>query len=141
MSSENQQIMEENRRLKRAVDELSILNDLARTIAGLRDTPKIMDTIVRRSIIAVHAQQGVITLVDNKELETRTLIRATASSSQHEKFHINQTLIGWMHINRKPLIINDPSSDERFRGVKWDESIRSLLCVPMLVKSELIVQL
>jgi sigma-B regulation protein RsbU (phosphoserine phosphatase) len=42
-----------------------------------------------------------------------------------------------MHINKKPLLLNDPSGDERFRGVRWDESIRSLLCVPMITKSSL----
>lgn len=139
MSTENQQILEENRRLKRAVDELTTLNDLARAIAGQRDSSEIMDVIIRRSLKAVHAQQGVITLVDqSQQQEMKTLIRATVSSSEHEQFHLNQNLLGWMHINRKPLIMNDPANDERFKGVQWDESIHSLLCVPMQVKSELI---
>jgi sigma-B regulation protein RsbU (phosphoserine phosphatase) len=42
-----------------------------------------------------------------------------------------------MFLNKKPLTINDPRNDERFRGVKWDESIRSLLCVPLMTKAEL----
>jgi sigma-B regulation protein RsbU (phosphoserine phosphatase) len=40
-------------------------------------------------------------------------------------------------LNKKPLIINNPRADERFRGVPWDESIHSLIAVPMMVKSEL----
>lgn len=67
----------------------------------------------------------------------KTLVRTMVSSSEHEKFHFNQTLVGWMHLNKKPLIINDPKRDDRFQGIQWDESVRSLIAVPMMVKSEL----
>jgi sigma-B regulation protein RsbU (phosphoserine phosphatase) len=43
-----------------------------------------------------------------------------------------------MQIHKKPLLVNDPAGDSRFSGVRWEESIRSLLCVPLLVKSELV---
>ena len=61
-----------------------------------------------------------------------------ASSAQSPQYHFSQSLLGWMHLNKKPLTVNDPGTDERFRGVQWDESIRSLLCVPMMVKSTLV---
>jgi len=43
-------LQEENRRLKRAVEELSILNDLARAIGASLNTQEIIQTIVRRSL-------------------------------------------------------------------------------------------
>jgi len=129
---------EENRRLRRAVEELSILNDLARAIGASLDPGEIMGTIIRRSLRAVHAEQGVITLVDKRSADpSKTLVRAMVSSSQHEQFHLNQALLGWMHLNKKPLLVNDPRSDDRFRGVRWDESILNLLCVPLIAKAEL----
>ncbi len=135
----DQNIIEDNRRLRRAVDELTTLNDLARAIAALRDSQEVMDTIIRRSMKVVHAEQGVITLVDRtEERAMKTLVRAAGSSTEHEQFHMNQNLLGWMHINKKPLVVNDPGNDNRFRGVNWHESIRCLLCVPLLVKSEMI---
>ncbi len=139
MSDEDQHILEENRRLRRAVEELTTLNELTSAIAALRDSQEIMDTIIRLSLKSIHAQQGVITLIDfTEKQEMKTLIRANVSSGMQDKFHLDQNLLGWMHINRKPLMMNDPSKDERFKGVKWDESIHSLLCVPMQVKAELI---
>ena len=130
---------DENRRLKRAVEELSILNDLARAIGGSVNLTDIIRTIVQRSLRAIHAEQGVITLVDRQAGDTmKTFIRTTASSSERPQFHLNQSLLGWMYLNKKPLLINDPKTDERFRGVQWDASIRSLLCVPLSVKSALI---
>jgi sigma-B regulation protein RsbU (phosphoserine phosphatase) len=132
-------IQEENQRLKRAVDELTILNDLARGIGASLNSQDIMDTIIRRSLRAVRAEQGVITLVDEQAKQPmKTLIRSMVSSSEHQPFHLDQSLLGWMHLNKKPLVISDPLSDERFRGVKWEEPVRSLVCVPLIVKSELI---
>ncbi len=137
-SSQIQSLQNENQRLKRAVDELSVLNELARAIGGSANSEEIMQTIIRRSMRAVNAEQGVITLVDrDSNNPMKTLVRAMVSSSEHEEFHLTQALLGWMHLNKKPLLINDPRSDERFRGIAWDESVRTLLCVPMIVKSEL----
>ncbi len=130
---------EENLRLKRAVEELSILNDLARAIGASVNLQDIMRTIIHRSIRAIRAEQGVITLVDHRSHDVmKTLVRTMASSSQSPQYHFSQSLLGWMHLNKKPLTVNDPRTDERFRGVQWDESIRSLLCVPMMVKSTLV---
>lgn len=129
---------DENQRLKRAVEELSILNDLARAIGASLNSEEIMRTIIHRSLRAIGAEQGVITLVDHDADDTmKTLVRTNVSSSEREQYHLNQGLLGWMHINKMPLMINDPARDERFRGEKWDASIRSLLCVPMMVKSKL----
>jgi phosphoserine phosphatase RsbU/P len=132
-------LQEENSRLKRAVEELTILNDLARAIGAVHTSDEIMQTIIRRSLKAVTAEQGVITLVDRTTDDSmKTLVRTMVSSSEHQPFHLHQNLLGWMHINKKPLLINDLSSDQRFRGIKWDEAISNLLCVPLMVKSQLI---
>lgn len=129
---------EENKRLKRAIEELSILNDLGRAISASLDSQEIMQTIIRRSLRAMSAEQGVITLVDERASQPmKTLVRTMVSSSDHEQFQVNQALLGWMHLNKKPLLLNSPRSDERFRGVRWDDSIQTLLCVPLVVKSEL----
>jgi sigma-B regulation protein RsbU (phosphoserine phosphatase) len=129
---------EENKRLKRAVEELSILNDLARAIGASLNTQEIIQTIVRRSLRASNAEQGVITLVEEQDDQSmKTLVRTMVSSREQGHFHFSQALLGWMHLNKKPLVINDPKTDERFRGIPWDDSIHSLIAVPMMVKSEL----
>jgi len=129
---------EENKRLKRAVEELSFLNDLARAIAVLYDSQEIMQTIIRKSLRAVDAEQGVITLVDSTRSEpNRTLVRTRASSTDRPAFQIHDALLGWMHLNKKPLLFTDPRDDDRFKGIHWNDTIQSMLCVPLLIKSEL----
>jgi phosphoserine phosphatase RsbU/P len=132
-------LQEENRQLKRAVEELSILNDLARSIGASVDSEDIIHKIVDRSMRAVRAEQTVVTLVDREaDQNAKTLVRVNTSSSEHPKFHLNDTLLGWMHLYKKPLLCANPAEDERFRGARWDESVRSLLCVPLVVKGALI---
>jgi sigma-B regulation protein RsbU (phosphoserine phosphatase) len=132
------QLEDENQRLKRAVEELTILNDLARAIGASLNSQEIINTIIRRSLRSLNAEQGVITMVHDQASEpTKTLIRTMSESREYEAFHLDQSLLGWMQINKKPLSIQAPKSDPRFRGLKLDDSIHSLLCVPLLVKSEL----
>lgn len=138
-SSQLENLRKENIRLTRALEELSMLNELAREIGASRNTDAIMDRIIRRSLRSVYAEQAVITLVSEQSREPmKTLVRAMVTSSEHEQFHLNQNLLGWMHLNKRPLLSNSPRTDERFRGITWDESISSILCVPLMVKSELI---
>lgn len=130
---------EENKRLRRAVEELSILNDLSRAIGASLNSEEIIQTIIRRSLRAVNAEQGVITLIDDQNQDTmKTLVRTTVSSGDHQPYHFSQSLLGWMQLNKKPLLIQSPAQDERFRGITWESSIRSVLCVPLMVKSNLI---
>ncbi len=132
------QLQEENGSLKRAVEELSILNELATAIGAVVDSEAIIRKIISRSLKAVNAEQGTITLVDDQPSQPmKTLIRTMASSADHDQFHFDQALLGWMNLNKKPLMVNSPATDERFRGVPWNESIKSVLCVPMLVRSAL----
>ena len=135
---DRQALIETNRRLERAVAELAILNDLAREIGASTNSEEIMRKIVRNSLRAVNAEQGVVTLVgrDARDPAT-TLVRSVVSSCDHSAFHINDSLLGWMHCYQEPLIMNDPGNDSRFRGVRWEDSIHSLLCVPLMLKSEL----
>jgi sigma-B regulation protein RsbU (phosphoserine phosphatase) len=103
------------------------------------DSQEIIGKIVDRSMRAVQAEQSVVTLVNRQEAQSaKTLVRVMTSSAEHPKFHLNDNLLGWMHLYKKPLLCASPASDERFRGAHWDESVRSVLCVPLMVKSELI---
>jgi len=132
---------EENRRLRKAVEELSILNDLSRVISSTMDPQEVMETIVKRSVKAIGAEQGAITLVEESSgSPMKTLIRASDTSKSQMKFHIDQNILGWMIIHKKPLMSNDVTKDENFKMFKMSSttSIRSLLCVPLLVKNRLI---
>lgn len=139
-SGKSLEILErENLQLRRAVDELSILNELSAAIGASRDVHEVIQTVIKRSLKAVRAEQGVITLVGEEATDpTKTLVRTMASSGQTEAYSPDQNLLGWMHLHKRPLVINEPRADDRFRGVKWPATISSIVSVPMIVQSRLI---
>jgi len=134
-----QALQAENKRLRRAVEELSILNELARDIGASSRADELMQKIISRSLRAVHAEQGTITLIEPQaDHPMKTLVRSMVSSKRRAPFHLEHCILGWMHLNKRPLRIDNPQSDVRFQGVHWEETVHSLLCVPLLVKSELV---
>jgi signal transduction histidine kinase len=126
-------------RLRRSLDELSILNDLASAIGGLGSSQDILARIIRYSVVGAGAEQGEITLIDAQtEAGRKTAVRAVEVSGEHEPLHIHQSLLIWMDRNRMPLLVNNPESDARLGGLHLESSIRSLLCVPLIVKGAFI---
>lgn len=130
----------ENQRLQHALVELSILNDLATAIGGLTDSGKVMDTIIRRSMKAVNAEQGTIALLAKSDARcTDTLVRASCEDVPASgKFHVTDGILGWILLHRKPLVIDSVATDERTRDLAFDSSIRTILAVPLVTKSNVI---
>ena len=130
-----------NERLRRAVDELSILNELATDIGATHDLEAIIRKIVRRSLHVVEAEQGVIAMVEATQEESdvvQTLVRTTFDASGLESLRPDEALVGWMRTHHRPLRLNDPHRDARFGYIDWPEVVRSLLCVPLSIRSRLI---
>jgi len=130
---------DEVERLRRAVEELSILNDLARAISVSQDSDEIMKTIINRSVKAVSAEEASITMVDHDEMvPTGTLIWERSGGGGDEHYHLNRNVLGCMCHEKRSLLVNDPEGDPRFKGIRVAEGIRNFLCVPLMVGAELI---
>ncbi|MCK4349302.1 MAG: hypothetical protein KAX13_00500, partial [Candidatus Krumholzibacteria bacterium] len=89
---------DENRRLRAAVDELSILNDIATTISSAYTLEQIIDLIVQKCIKHLRVEQGAVMLLDNKEStsEFKTMVRKANSSHEVLPFRLDAQLAGWM---------------------------------------------
>jgi sigma-B regulation protein RsbU (phosphoserine phosphatase) len=125
-------------RLRRAVEELSVLNDLALAISVSQDFDQIMDTIIDRSIKAVGAEEASITMVDEEEMvPTGTLIYKKHKTDDIH-FHLNRAMLGRMCHEKRALMVNHPEIDSGFRSNTITEGIRNFLCVPLMVGAELI---
>jgi putative nucleotidyltransferase with HDIG domain len=132
-------LREENQQLKSSIKELAFLNDLSRAIGASFDSEEIMQTIIRKSIREIDAEQGAIFLIDaESDKEMKTLVRTMTGHGSSKSFGLDQSLLGWIRLNEKPLNIVDPNNDERFPGLEWDQSIRSVACAPLMVRSNII---
>ncbi len=137
---EVRQLQDEVRRLKTAVDELTVLNDLAVAASSSLETEQMLDTIVRKSIKAVKAEQGSISLVTAKnDQPLKTLIRHMDQSDQQLAYKVGIHITGWVLKNKKPLIIENLATDDRFKTSDEEKkTIRSALCVPIFCRAELL---
>jgi sigma-B regulation protein RsbU (phosphoserine phosphatase) len=131
----------ENDRLKNAVEELSIINDISTAINSTLSLEKIIELIVQKCIKHLKVEQGTVTLLENGGMDNqfRTIMRQADQSSGYMPFHLDTQITGWMLKNKKPLIIDDLDGDDRFRTLESEENpIRTLLSVPLILKGRIL---
>lgn len=136
-----EQLIEENNRLRAAVEELSILNDIATAISSTQSLEKIVDLIVHKCVKHLKVEQGAVMLLNEKDLTKpfHTMIRKQDSVISTIPYRLDAQLTGWMLKNKSPLLVNDLKTDNRFK-LSADEklSIKSLLGVPLMLKGRMI---
>jgi len=134
--------MSEISELQRAVDELSVLNDIATATHVSMSVESIAGTIVERCSRYLQASQGAIFLMPDESEEQddfQTYVRATGATDADLPLHLSESLKGWMIRNRKMVKCDDPATDERFAAARFSEQgIHSFLAVPLLERGALI---
>lgn len=106
----------EIRKLKLAVKELSLLNDIATAVSITHDLNQIIELIVHECVNHLNVEQGAIMLLNHTETfdQFHTIVRETDSDTHIVPYHFSVQLSGWMIKNQKPLLINDFINDDRF---------------------------
>jgi sigma-B regulation protein RsbU (phosphoserine phosphatase) len=140
-SKKVEMLQEENRRLRVAVEELSVLNDIAIAVTSTQELENIVDLIVQKCVKHLKVEQGVVMLLDEKDNQNpfRTMVRKQDTVADILPYRLDTQLTGWMLKHQTPLLVNNFHNDERFKGISETEShIRSLLSVPMLLKGKMI---
>lgn len=123
---------------ERAVEELVVLSELAFDLGASFDLQETIDKILRRTIDAVGAEQGVVTLVKPDDaVEADTLIRIRLDDLLPD-YSLGEHLLEWMQTYKQPLRLNQREVADSTLGVTLDESIRSILCMPLVVRTKLI---
>jgi sigma-B regulation protein RsbU (phosphoserine phosphatase) len=133
-------LQKENKRLETAINELSVLNDVATAISSTQSVESVIEQIVLRCIKHLKVEQGTVQLLSEQESEQnfQTMIRKQDSSKVVLPYRLDSQLIGWMLKNKRPLLVNDIFNDDRFKLTKHDEiPFKSLLSAPMMVKGKL----
>ena len=129
-STETARLRDEVRALRRAVDELSLLNDLAVAMGTARDLDTVIRTLVRRSLETVDAEQGVVTLVDRRDAGGAATLVRTALGEGGAAYRPDGALLGLMGTRREALVLNDVRGADL--PVPFDPGVRSVLCVPLV---------
>jgi hypothetical protein len=117
------------------------------TIAGSLNSTLDLDFLLQKIGAAAEqlteSEASSIMLVtdDKKHLFFRIASGEKAKALKTMTLPMGQGIAGWVAENRKPQLVNDTRKDPRFAG-KFDKasgfSTRSLLCVPMIFRGELV---
>ncbi len=131
----------EIQKLKLAVKELSVLNDIATAVSTTHDLDQVIELIVHECVNHLNVEQGAIMLLDQTETDDQfhTIVREVDTETDIVPYHFGVQLSGWMVKNQKPLLINDFTNDSRFTNLSDGEfPINSILSAPLKTKGKLI---
>ena len=135
-------LRQEHADLRRVLDDLDVLEEIAAATVTDRRIDSILELIVEKCTACLRAEQGSVHLLEDtagKQQPLRTLLRHVDSSAHSTPYRLADQLAGWMLTHEQPLRINDPGADERIRVPSFAaETLRSLLSVPLLSKGELL---
>lgn len=136
-----EKLQAENRQLQLAINELKVLNDVATTISSVQSVNEIIDQIVMKCIKHIGVEEGTVNLLEHHKEgdDFHTMVRHKDASGVKVPYRMDAGLKGWMLKNRTSFLSNDIRRDERFQFLSEDEyPFTSILCVPLIVKGEMI---
>lgn len=134
-------LAEENKRLRLAIEELSVLNDIATAIASTQSLTEVVNLIIQKCVKHLKVEQGAVMLLDEQDPSKplHTIVRKQDSQANVLPYRLDNQLVGWMIKNKTALLINELARDHRFRDIgDFELSIRSLLSVPLILKGRMI---
>jgi len=134
-------LVAENQKLKLAVEELSILNDVATAITSTQSLEKVIALMVQRCIKHLKVEQGAVMILDEQDVSKpfQTMIRKQDSALEILPYRFDSQLTGWMLKNKSPLMVNDLKNDTRFNfSGEMELPVKTILSVPMSLKGRMI---
>ncbi|MBN2072286.1 MAG: SpoIIE family protein phosphatase [Candidatus Krumholzibacteriota bacterium] len=136
-----EKLEKENFRLKAAVEELSILNEISTAINSTMSLDQIIRLVVQKCVKHLVSEQGTVTLLSKNTEENafHTIERQADRTHDFLPFHLDTQITGWMIVNQKPILSNDLDNDDRFKILDNEKNpIKTLLSVPLLSKGRII---
>ena len=132
----------ENLRLRRAVEELSVINEVATAVSSASSLETIVDLVVQKCVKHLAVAQGAVLIFGDQEhgAALRTMVRKVDAESGADPFRLSEQVIGWLLKTQAPLVINDAENDKRFPQptLTADGSVKSLLCAPLRLHGKVI---
>ena len=132
----------ENIRLRRAVEELSVLNEVATAVASASSLDAIVELVVQKCVKHLAVEQGAVLMFGKKDQASalHTMVRKVQTDLRSDPYRLSDQVVGWMLKSQVPLVINNVATDDRFRTPTQnpDGKVTSLMCVPLRLKGRTI---
>jgi phosphoserine phosphatase RsbU/P len=125
-------------RLKKKTGRLQALLEISRALNATREPRELMDLILSKALELTGSSGGSVILYDSKmnRLDILASHGLSQSTAESLKLEVGEGITGWVAREKKPLLINDVTRDDRY--VQANPEVKSELAVPMLDHGELI---
>lgn len=135
-------LREKNYELACKVRELSIINEVSKAVSFMGDLGKTLDAILSRGVQVLNAERGSLFLLDDQyeELVEKASIFGVAGDAQinpdlKQQFKSGKGIAGEVFNSGKPRLIQNVRKDKSFAFREEEkDSVRSLICVPLMIK-------
>ncbi len=122
--------------LKRRIEELEALNQVATILNSTHDLPKVLEVAIERIAAALHAEAGSLLLREDAtgELVFAVALGPVADRLRGRRLSPGQGIAGWVADTGKGILVPDTDTDPRFSVAVDEESgfvTRSVLCAPL----------
>jgi signal transduction histidine kinase len=135
-------IVARDHELQQRTEDLSLLNDLARTLAGSLEVDEILDHTLSRVIGYLGVEAGEVFLREEGSKDLRlALHRGEASEAfwTRERFLIGECIVGQVAQSGQLVVSSDLSKDMRFlRRAVVDAGFKCLACLPLTSRREVV---
>jgi PAS domain S-box-containing protein len=136
--------MRDLRQVKLLEERLRALNQLGQIITSTLELEEVLDLVVKAAMAAFPmAQQGSIHLYDERK-EVLNLGASTFGDSpsiaEATRFRPGEGIAGWVFQHRRPAVVEDAQTDERYKWIDHPEvpAAKSIVCVPLDVRRQVI---
>jgi len=140
---------EEIVQLQKSLHNISILYNISQAVNFIDDLKRLLQVIIQKALITLDAEKGSLMLYDYSlnalqvrivsGLKDKKLEEAINNGAvQCAKIGIGEGIAGTVFLERKPIITNLGSADPRFIVKEILSNTKSLLCVPLIAKGEVI---
>lgn len=129
------------RERERRIQELTFLNKIGETIVSSLDLDETLTAIMQQVNAVFLVEAGSLLLVEDSRLVFRVTLSPHAEIIKRHTLAMGQGIAGWVAQHDCPLLVPDARSDPRwYPDVDADSEFetKSILCVPMKAKGEII---
>lgn len=136
--------------LNKTINNLSILYNISQAVNFIDDLKRLISVILDKALEAVNAEKGSLMLYDSSDNTLQVKVVYGLKDKKHEddinnglvecqKMSPDSGIAGKVFSEKKSIITNLGGNDPRFNQFSTgDNSVSSLICVPLIAKGECI---
>jgi signal transduction histidine kinase len=128
---------------RQRLEQMSLIAQVSQSLNSSLDLETVLRDTTEMSAVTLQAQAATLFVADerNHELIFLTPVGTAGGILREMRIPQNQGVVGWVATNRKSIIVNDVSNDDRFTS-QVDKTTgfhtRNILCVPLTVQGRLV---